>query len=570
MVMTQATRKSAPEPLAPIAFNTPAPYTAELANGLKIVIFEDKRFPLVSYRLALFSGDANEPEDFQGISSAVAAMLSEGTRNFSSRELAEKIERLGASISASSSDDFTMVAASSLSLYNSELLDLMSEMVLQPNFPENELDLYKRNTIEHLKFQRSQPGFLAGEQTARILYGEHPYAKTSPSPEDVEKLTRQALVDFHNRTYLSNNAILIVVGDVDLEECVKDVDERFKRWQPGEVEAAPFPSFPASAERTLTIVDRVGSAQSNIVLANLAIERKNPDYFPFLVMNQVLGAGASSRMFMNLREEKGYTYGAYTRFDAKRLGGDFEATAEVRTAVTGDSLKEFFYELDRIRNERVSDQELADAKNFLIGVFPIRAETQEGLTNLIVSQYLHGLPTDYLQTYREKVSAVTADDLERVAKKYIHPEKLAIVIVGDASEILLQAESYTDKVQIFDTNGNVLDRTSYFAESETEPADVSGGWDLSIDFQGQQIPVSLTLVQNGSTADGSLETMLGTGEISGGKINGNKLSAAARTEIQGETVEFIINGTISGDTISGTLSAPIVPEPLAFTGNRSR
>jgi zinc protease len=568
--MTQAIRKTAPEPLAPIAFHTPKPFIAELANGLKIVIFEDTRLPLVSYRLAFFSGDVNDRPDSHGVSSAVAAMLSEGTRNFSSRELAEKIERLGASISASSSDDFTMIAASSLSLYNSELLDLMSEIVLRPNFPENELDLYRRNTIEHLKFQRSQPGFLAGEQVARLIYGEHPYAITSPSPEDVEKLNRSALVDFHSRTYLPNNAILIVVGDVDLEESVKEIDERFKRWTTGEVESTSFPSFPTASERTLTIVDRPGSAQSNIVLAKTAIERKNPDYFPFLVMNQVLGAGASSRVFMNLREDKGYTYGAYTRFDAKRLGGDFEATAEVRTAVTGDSLKEFFYELHRIRNERVSDEELEDAKNFLVGVFPIRAETQEGLTNLIVSQYLHGLPEDYLQTYREKVSAVTADDVERVAQKYIQPEKLAIVIVGDAAEILPQAESYADRVEIFDTNGNPLDRSSYFAEASAEPADVSGGWDLSIDFQGQQIPVSLTLVQDGSKANGSLETMLGTGKISDGKVNGNKLSAAAQTEIQGETVEFIINGTVDGDTISGTLSAPIVPEPLAFTGNRSK
>ena len=568
--MTQATRKTAPEPLAPIAFNTPSPFSTTLANGLRIVIFEDRRLPLVSYRLAFFSGDANEPSDFQGISTATASMLSEGTRNFSSRELAEKIERLGANISASSSDDFTMVAASSLSLYNSELLDLVSEIVLLPSFPDSELDLYKRNTIEHLKFQRSQPGFLAGEQTARILYGEHPYAKTSPSPEDVEKLTRDALVDFHSRTYLPNNAIMIVVGDVDLEDAVADIDERFNRWQPGEITETKFAKFPVATETTLTIVDRPGSAQSNIVLANIAIDRKNPDYFPFLVMNQVLGAGASSRVFMNLREEKGYTYGAYTRFDAKRLGGDFEATAEVRTTVTGDSLKEFFYELNRIRDESVSEEELNDAKNFLIGVFPIRAETQEGLTNLIVSQYLHGLPEDYLQTYRDNVRAVTAADVKRVAEKYVQPEKISIVIVGDAAEILSQAESYSTGVEVFDTNGNRIDPDIYNVESDGQPADVSGSWALSIDFQGQQIPVSLNLTQTGDTASGRLETMLGNGEISSGRINGNKLSAAARTEIQGETVEFLINGTVNGDSMSGTLSAPIVPEPLAFTGSRSK
>jgi zinc protease len=170
-------------------------------------------------------------------------------------------------------------------------------------------------------------------------------------------------------------------------------------------------------------------------------------------MNQVLGAGASSRVFMNLREEKGYTYGAYTRFDSKKLAGNFEATAEVRTAVTGDSLKEFFYELNRIRDEMVSDEELADAKSFLTGVFPIRAETQEGLTGLISNQILYSLPTDYLQTYRDNINQITVDEVQRVANSYIRPEEFAIVIVGDAKGILPQAKGYADVVEILDAEG---------------------------------------------------------------------------------------------------------------------
>ena len=175
-------------------------------------------------------------------------------------------------------------------------------------------------------------------------------------------------------------------------------------------------------------------------------------------MNQVLGAGASSRVFMNLREEKGYTYGAYTRLELKKLAGDIEGTAEVRTAVTGDSLKEFFYEFERIRATDVGDEELADAKNFLTGVFPIRAETQEGLTNLIVNQYLYGLPEDYLQTYREHINAVSASEVRRVAMEHIRPDEMAIVIVGDAGEVLPQVKSYSDAVEIFDTDGVRKDR----------------------------------------------------------------------------------------------------------------
>jgi zinc protease len=452
--MTQPIRKTAPEPLPPIEFRVPDFFETKLKNGLRVVVIADKRLPLVSYRLAFNWGDVNDPDGLTGVTSAVASMLNEGSENYSSRQLADEIERLGASISIHASDDFTILSASTLSLYSSEILRLAAEITLKPTFPESELDLYRRNTVEHLRFQRSQPGFLAGEQAARLVYGDHPYAKVSPAPADIEKLTRADLRLIHDTAFIPNNATFIVVGDVDTEGVVREIDDLLGGWPAGTLIEPTFGSSATRSKRTLTIVNRPGSAQSNIVLANSAIDRKSPDYFPFLVMNQVLGAGASSRVFMNLREEKGYTYGAYTRLSAKRLGGDFEATAEVRTAVTGDSLKEFFYELDRIRDEEVPQEELADAKNFLTGVFPIRAETQEGLTNLIVNQLLYDLPKDYLQTYRSNVEKISADEVQRVAQKYVRPDEMAIVIVGDANEILPQAESYAEVVEIFDTEGN--------------------------------------------------------------------------------------------------------------------
>lgn len=447
-------KKNPPAPLGAVSFDIPKPFQTTLGNGLRVVIFENDRLPLVSYRLAFQSGDVNDPKGSTGLTSAMAAMLTEGTREYTSRQLAEKIERLGASLSSSASDDFTIIAASSLSLYSSEILKLLAEVVLRPTFPENELDLYRRNTIEHLKFQRSQPGFLAGEQAARLIYRTHPYATVSPKAADIEKLDRETLEKFHAEMFVPNNAMLIVVGDVRRDDFLAEVEELFGGWQKGNASIGKFSEPVKRNARSLTIVDRPGSAQANIVLVNLGVKRTDPDYFPLLVMNQVLGAGASSRVFMNLREEKGYTYGAYTRLETKKLSGDFEATAEVRTAVTGDSLKEFFYELDRIRSEKVGDDELADAKNFLTGVFPLRAETQEGLTNLIVNQHLYGLPEDYLQTYRDRVSAVTADEVHRVANEHVRPDEMAIVIVGDADEVLPQAEKYAENVEVFDTEGN--------------------------------------------------------------------------------------------------------------------
>jgi zinc protease len=566
--MTQTFQTSVPEPLEPVAFDLPPAFVTTLANGLRVVIFDDDRIPLCSFRLAFMSGDAGDPAELKGLTTAMTSLVTEGTTEHTSAELAEKIERLGASLSASSSHDFSVVAASALSMYRGEVLELMAETAFAPIFPENELALYRQNTLENLKFQRSQPNFLAGEQTARLLYGKHPYGTVSPSPADIEKITREHLERRRGEVFLPNNAVFIAVGDVQKDQFLMELEDLFGDWEPGDRHVHDDPEFPNRSDRTLTIVDRPGSAQANIVLANPAIRRDDPDYFPVIVMNQILGAGASSRVFMNLREEKGYTYGAYTRLDTKRFGGHFEATAEVRTAVTGASLKEFFYELERIRDEAVLQGELDDAKNFLTGVFPIRAETQEGLTNLILNQELYGLPHDYLQTYRENVDAITAEDVQRVANAYVLPAASAMVIVGDAREILEQAREYCSTVNIMDKNGKEIDPESFSAASNSKPAEAAGKWALSLDFQGQQMPIEMTLMQDGPAITGNISTMLGTGEIKDGSLNGERFTATAVTDIQGESVEIAIAGAITGDSISGTIQTAMLPGELTFTGTR--
>ena len=541
-----------------------------MPNGLKVVVFEDKRFPLVSFRLAFTVGEAHDADDATGQTSALVSMLTEGTKNRSSKQLAEEIERLGAHLSASSSSDNIVVSASSLTFYRTDIMNLMAEVVLTPTFPESELSLYIQNTLENLKFQRSQPNFLADEQISRIIYGKHPYRVASPSPADVEKITREKLFELHGKSFIPNVATFIVVGDVERDEILKEIEEKFGGWQQGSVGEVVFPDPPERTETTLTIVDRPGSAQSNIVISNLAIKRSSEDYFAFLLMNQILGAGASSRLFMNLREEKGYTYGAYSSIDARRLAGSFEATSEVRTAVTGESLKEFFYELNRIRDAKASEQELNDAKNFLTGVFPIRAETQEGLTNLIVSQKLYDLPEDYLQTYRDKINEITIEDVERVAKKYITPDKIALVIVGDAENILEQVKSYARTIEIYDTEGNLQNMDNYKQDESVEAASVAGRWNLNLSAMGQELKVSLILEQNGNEVSGKLETMFGNGDITYGRVKGNQLTATAVAEVQGQSAEFTINGTVEGDSVSGSLSTQMIPMPLEFTGTREK
>ncbi|HKR22935.1 MAG TPA: pitrilysin family protein, partial [Pyrinomonadaceae bacterium] len=394
-----------------------------MSNGLTVVVVEDRRLPLVSYRLAFRVGGSFDPPELPGLTDLLAGLLPEGTESKTSREIADEVARMGASISAGANSDYTIVAASALALFNDRILELMADVVLHPSFPENEVELAKQNTKESLRQQRAQPSFLAGEMVARVMFGDHPYSVVAPTPESIDRSSRDEFVKFHRARIVPNNAVFIVVGDVHYDEIVKKIESLFSTWERGQELVTDFPAPPVRTKRVAYLIDRHGSAQSNIVIANTGILRTSPDYFPLLLMHTVLGANASSRLFMNLREEKGYTYGAYSNLDARRTAGTFRATAEVRTPVTGDSLKEFFYELNRIRNEPVSQKEISDAKSYLTGVFPIRLETQEGLTDQLVQIKMLRLPNDYLHNYRDRVQAVTIEEVQRVAQKYVKPDE---------------------------------------------------------------------------------------------------------------------------------------------------
>jgi len=289
---------------------------------------------------------------------------------------------------------------------------------------------------------------------AKVIFGDHPYATISPTAEMLDALTRDDLLSFRASTFVANQAVLIVIGDFEPAALVARMNALFSGWSSRAVDQPKAPALAQRKDRVVYLVDRPGSAQSNIVIANQAITRTSTDYFPMLLMHTVLGANASSRLFMNLREHKGYTYGAYSNLDARRLAGTFRATAEVRTAVTGASLHEFFYELDRIRNEAVSEEEITNAKSYLSGVFPIRIETQDGLIDQMVNIRMFDLPDDYLHTYRDRINAVTADEIQAVAQKYVTPEVAAVVIVGDAAEVTEQIRPYTELIEVYDTEGN--------------------------------------------------------------------------------------------------------------------
>jgi zinc protease len=556
-----------PLPIRPIKL--PIAYETTLRNGLVVVVVEDPRLPLVSYRLALRTGNSHDPRELPGLMDMMTGLLTEGTETRTSREIADEVARLGATLQAGASSDYTTVAASSLATFSDEILELMADVALRPVFPENEVELVKQNTKESLKQQRAQPSFLASEMVARVMFGEHPYSVTAPTPESIDATTRERLVEFHRSTFIANNAVFVVAGDVRQETILQRIESLFGEWQGGTLVGDDFPSPPPRTTASAYVVDRPGSAQANIVITNSGITRTSPDYFPMLVMHTILGANASSRLFMNLREEKGYTYGAYSSLDARRTAGTFRASAEVRTPVTGDSLKEFFYELNRIRSEPVSEKEMVDAKAYLTGVFPLRLETQEGLIDQLVQIKMFDLPENYLEIYRSKIQEVTIEDIQDVAKKHVRPDEAAIVIVGDGSQLEEQVKPYAEQIEFYNTAGKRKTIKSDLAgDSPQAVAALTGSWSLEIDTPfGQNIPATLTVSHGEGSFSGKVESEMGDGELVSVTFDGESFAGAISFDVAGHKMSAQIAGEVNNEQIEGTISLENSPD-LSFTGKK--
>ncbi|MDQ3667692.1 MAG: insulinase family protein [Acidobacteriota bacterium] len=570
MTLLESFRHQAPAPLPPRPIPIPRASEITLSNGLIVVIVEDSRLPLVSYRLAFRAGDAHDPPELPGLTDLLTGLLTEGTESLTSREIADEVGRMGATLSSGANSDYTTVGASSLATFSDHILDLVADVTRNPSFPENEVELIKENTKESLRQQRAQPSFLATEMVSRVVFGNHPYSVIAPTLESLDATTRERIVKFHRSKFLPNNAVFVVAGDVRSDVLLKRIESLFADWQPAELQKDDFPAPPSRASRSAYLVDRPGSAQSNIVIANTGIPRTAPDYFPMLLMHTVLGANASSRLFMNLREDKGYTYGAYSSLDARRTAGTFRATAEVRTSVTGDSLKEFFHELDRIRTEPVSEKEVMDAKSYLTGVFPLRLETQEGLIDQLVQIKMFGLPDDYLETYRQQIHAVTTEQIQAVATKYVRPGEAAIVIVGDGAEVLEQVKPYTDAIEIYNTAGKRKEKTSAPSDpkGKSDAALILGDWTLDIQTPfGQNIPATLKIWQTESGLGGSVTSEMGDAKIVSATLAGDSFTATLSFEMGVQALEATIVGEVDGTQVDGSISLQDSPQ-LPFTGTR--
>ncbi|HYL76735.1 MAG TPA: pitrilysin family protein [Bryobacteraceae bacterium] len=426
----------------------------KLDDGLTVMVMEDHRLPTVTVRLIISgAGALNEPADLPGLASLTASMLKEGTTTRTSKQVAEDMEKLGATISVSApyGSNAATLFASGLSDNFGQWLALAADIVLHPTFPESELDKLKQRLKVQLQQQRSSPFFLIRERFNRAVYGNHPAAITSPTPESIEKITPKLLAKWHHDRYAPQNAILGIAGDVR----AADLASLFEGLPPWDATDAKIPEAPPTkpvSGRKIFLVDRPGSVQTDVFIGNIAVTRTDADYMPMVVMDRIVGGGASARLFLNLREEHGYTYGAYSQLIARKYAGPWIAQGNMRTDATAGSLTEFMNEINRIRKEAVPERELEENKRSIVASFALSLEDPSQLLDYAMDQKLFGLPADYWDTYPAKIMNTTAEQVQRVAGKYLVPDDLQIAVVGDASKIKPVLEKY-GPVEVYDTNG---------------------------------------------------------------------------------------------------------------------
>jgi zinc protease len=429
---------------------------ATLSNGFEVVLAEAHSIPKFHGELFFRSGEASVSDRSPGIAELTAAVLRTGTAKRSSRQIEEDLRRLGADLGATAGQDTSAISFAGLSEFAEPLLQLVNELAREASFPQAEFERERRQKLEEVKLERTSPGFLAGERLRKVLFGAHPYARVSPSEEQVATCKREDLESVYREVYTPRNALLVLVGDFDSQVMLKIVEKIFGSWTGKKPVAPEEVALPALRGRSVYFVHNPGSVQTQILVGCHAITRKNPDWIRLGLANSLYGGAFNSRLVMNIREDKGYTYSPRSGVSPLRQHGYFSISAAVRNDVVAASLTEIFYELDKLRSLPVPAAELGDAQNYLTGLFSMGLATQEGLLSQFSTVELHQLAEDYLETYRDKVRALTSGDLLAVARKYFDSANMQIVVVGDRGLVEEQARLF-GKMEVYDNQGKRVD-----------------------------------------------------------------------------------------------------------------
>jgi predicted Zn-dependent peptidase len=433
----------------------PRPQEADLANGLHLIVLEDRRVPRITLQLLIpGAGGYYDSADLPGLGNVTAAMMREGTATRSSSQISEQLETIAASVtvSAGMSSTEATVSGSCLTEHAAQFFDIFADVLLNPSFTDEELSRYKQRTRAGLLQQRSIAGFLGAEMFARVMYGGHPAGRISLSPETLDKVTGKALGDFHRTRYLPDHAALAIAGDISLAEARKLVETRLGAWKKSGSPAPSVADPPALGTTRVSFVARPNSVQTNLLVGTQAISRLDPDYDVLQVMNKVIGGGPTGRLFITLREEKGYTYGAYSGLSAGQWRGAWQASAEVRTEVTEAALRDLLNEVRRVRDEPVPDKEFNDQKRAMVGSFALSLENPQQMIGYYVTSWRYRLAGDYWDKYPARIDAVTKAQVQAAAKKYLDPSRLQIIAVGEPTKIADLLKAF-GQVDTYDTEG---------------------------------------------------------------------------------------------------------------------
>jgi zinc protease len=427
-----------PRPLPAREARFPPYSTRTLSNGLQVIAVSQNEQPAVSLRLLIRAGGALDPDDKPGVAALTAAVLDQGTTSRTAEQIATMIDSIGGVIGSGSGTDLSFIQSIVMKDSLNVALDLVSDIARNPAFTAEEVERQRQQMLSGMKVSYDDPEYLAGVVFDRLVYGFHPYGRPDAgTPQSLAAIARQDLVTFHKNWFGPNNAILAIVGDVSAEDAFAGAERAFGKWVKSDSNAVKAMELPPPTRR-LVVIDRPGAVQTEIRVGHTGLPRKHPDYLALDLAIKILGGEGGNRLHRVLRSERGLTYGASADTNALKDGGDIVAETDTRSDSTGEALRLIVDEMWRLQRQRVSERELADAQAYLTGSFPLTIETPSAIALQILNAVFYGLDLEELQTFRERVNAITVDDIQRVAKTYLHPDRLSIVLVGDANAFAKQ------------------------------------------------------------------------------------------------------------------------------------
>ncbi len=441
--------KATPPPPAPAKDVRFPPFEQKtLANGLQVVVIEQHEQPLVSLRMVLKAGKTFEPADKAGLAGATAELLTKGTTTRSAQQIAEAIDFVGGNLGANAGVESGFANAAVTSDQLDLGFELLSDVVLHPTFPEEEIERWRRQSLSGLQVQQQDAGYLADNALQRVVFGSHPYGSPAAgTPESLSGLTRDDFVAFHKRRYIPNDTILAVVGDVKAADAFARAEKAFGSWQKGE--SAQVPAIDASrSRRRIVVIDKPDAVQTEIHVGQVGIAFRDPDLHVERVYNNVLGGTPSARLFDEVRRKRGLAYGAGSGFLETTQPGSFEANTSTKTESTLEALEVTLDVIRGLGKEPAPASELGLAKTFITGSFPLEIETPGGIAGKVLEAMKFGYGREFLESYNDKIAQVSATDVQRFARERVHPDDMAIVLVGNASAF---SEALQKKLGAFET-----------------------------------------------------------------------------------------------------------------------